>query len=146
MNFNPSKYRISETAEFEVPDANGEIILIDDGVDEHGKPKTKPWTITVASPGTKKAMRALHQMQQSKVGDLTAQMKGQASKRDEMDDTKDRAKFLLAITEGTNVEALEYDGKTGLDALHAIYMDPFMGHVAQGLEKFFSDRGNFYKG
>lgn len=137
MNFNPSKYKISEGAAFEVPDAKGDTVILDNG---------QPWTITVASPGTRKAMKAAHEYQQATKGDLFAQMSGKASKRDELSDTKDRAKFLSAITEGTNVDGLEYEGKTGMEALHAIYLDPLMGHVAIGLEKFHNDRGNFYAG
>lgn len=137
MSFNPSKYRISETAAYEVVDAKGDAILLEDG---------NPWTITVASPGTKKAMRAAHKMQQARSGDVSALLTGKASKRDEMDDIKDRATFLAEITEGTNAADLEFEGKTGLDALRAIYLDPFMGHVAIGLQKFHDDRGNFYAG
>lgn len=146
MSFNPSKYRISETADFEVPDAKGNPILLDDGVDEKGQPKYKPWTITLASPGTKEAMRAAHEMQQAAKGDLFSQMSGKQSKRDEMDEVKDLAKFLMAITKGTNADGIEYDGKTGLEALRAMYLDPYMGHVAAFLKKSHDDRGNFYAG
>lgn len=144
--FDPSKYKISESATFEVPDAKGDTIMLDDGVDEKGQPKYKPWTITVASPGTKKAMKASHKYQQAMKGDLFTQMAGKASKRDEMDDIKDRATFLMEIAEGTNADGLTYEGKTGNDALRAIFLDPLMGHVAIGLEKFHNDRGNFYAG
>lgn len=137
MSFNPSKYKISESASFEVPDAKGESIMLDNG---------QPWTITIASPGTRKAMKAAHEYQQATKGDLFAQMAGKASKRDEMSDAKDRATFLMAVTEGTNADGLEYEGKTGNDALRAIYLDPLMGHVAIFLEKKFNDRGNFYEG
>lgn len=137
MSFNPGKYKISESSDYEVTDANGNVIMLEDG---------NPWTITVASPGTRKAMRATHEYQKAQKGDVFAQMTGKASKRDEMDDVKDRATFLMAITEGTNAADLEYEGKTGMDALRAIYLDPLMGHVAIGLDKYHTDRGNFYKG
>lgn len=137
MSFNPSKYKISESASFEVPDAKGDVIVLDNG---------GPWTITVASPGTRKAMKAAHEYQQATKGDLFAQMAGKVSKRDELSDTKDRAKFLMDITEATNAEGLEYEGKTGNEALRAVFLDPLLGHIAIGLEKFFNDRGNFYAG
>lgn len=135
--FDPSKYRINETADYEVLDAKGDAITLGNG---------QTWTITVASPGTNKAMRAKDKLQKATKGDMFAQMAGKKSKRDEMSETRDTADFLVAITESTNAEGLTYDGKTGMDALRAIYLDPFMGHVADGLQAFFNDRGNFYKG
>ena len=137
MSFNPSKYRITETLDVEVPDAKGNTIMLENG---------QPWTITIDSPGTKEAMRAAHELQQSAKGDLVSQMQGKTSKRDEMDDVKELAKFLMAITKGTNAPDLEYEGKTGMDALRTIYLDPFMGHVPIFLKKTHDDRGNFYAG
>jgi hypothetical protein len=137
MSFNPSKYKIAEEGTCEIPDAKGEVILLDNG---------QPWTITVASPGTKEAMRALHEYQKAQKSEVFSQMAGKKSTRDEMDEIKDRAKFLMAITRGTNAEGLEYEGKTGNEALRAIYMDPLMGHVAAAVDKYHTDRGNFYAG
>lgn len=139
MQFDPSKYRISETGDFEVTDAKGDVIYLDDE-------QTTPWTITVASPGTKKAMKADHKRAQSQKTDVFAQMAGKKSTRDEMSDTKDRATYLMDVVETTNAEGLVYNGATGMAALREIFLDPYMAHVAIGLEKFQADRGNFYKG
>lgn len=135
--FDPSKYRINETADFEVVDAKGDAIVLENG---------QQWTIAVASPGTNKAMRAKDKLKKATQGDLMSQMAGKKSKRDELAETRDTADFLMAITESTNADGLTYNGKTGMDALREIYLDPFMGHIADGLQAFFNDRGNFYKG
>ena len=134
--FNPSKYRITEQADFEVLDADGDIIFLDEE-------KTKPWTITVYSPGTKVALKATHELKEAISGDLVGQMKGRKSKQDEGSAIRLRADFLMKITIRTNAEDLEYEGQTGMDALKAIYLDPFMGHVPAGLEAFHGDKGNF---
>lgn len=136
MQFDPSKYKITASAEFEVLDANGEIIYLDEE-------QTKPWTITVASPGTKKAMKAEHEKRQAVQGDIFGQMKGRKSSKNENSDNMLRADFLMKITEGTNADNLFYEGKTGMDALRAIYVDPLMSHVPAALEAFHNDRGNF---
>lgn len=134
--FNPSKYRITEQADFEVLDADGDIIFLDEE-------KTKPWTITIHSPGTKTALKALHEMREAMSGDLVGQMKGRKSKQDEGSHIRLRADFLMKLTIGTNASDLEYEGHTGMEALKAIYLDPFMAHVPVGLEAFHGDKGNF---
>jgi hypothetical protein len=140
MQFDPSKYRISESAEFEVLDAEGNVIFLD--------PETRetPWTITVASPGTKKARAAFLERQRALEGDVVNRFKGKKSTQDEDSAGKLRADFLMKIVEGTNAEGLTYNGKTGLDALREIFLDPYMAHVAVGLENFHDNRGNFTKG
>lgn len=134
--FNPSKYKITERADFEVLDAEGNTIYLDEA-------QEKPWTITVASPGTKKAAKATFELKQAVSGDLFGQLKGKKSSKNEDSETVLRADFLMKITESTNADGLEYEGKTGMDALRAIYLDPFMAHVALGVEAFHQNRGNF---
>lgn len=134
--FDPSKYKITASAEYEVLDAEGNVIYLDEA-------ETKPWTITVASPGTKKAAKAVFDIEQAKTQDLKATVHGRKSKKDENSNNQLRAEFLMKITESTNADNLTYEGKTGLDALRAIYLDPFMAHVAEGVEKFHFNRGNF---
>lgn len=134
--FDPSKYKITTSAEYEVVDAAGQVIYLDDA-------QTVPWTITVASPGTKKALKAQHELKQATSGDLLTQMKGRKSSRNEDSETNLRADYLMKVTEGTNAVNLTYAGKTGLDALRAIYLDPLMMHVPKGLDVFHSELGNF---
>lgn len=139
MNFDPSKYKITASADFEVLDAEGNVIYLDED-------QTTPWTITVASPGTKKAAKAAFDMKQAVSGDLFGQLRGKKSAKNEESETVLRADFLMKITEGTNAGNLVYEGKTGMDALRAIYLDPFMAHVAIGVESFHQNRGNFKQG
>lgn len=134
--FDPSNHRIGETGTYEVLDAEASPIYLDDSEDT-------PWTITVASPGTKKAKRAEFKRQQAAQGALFTSIKGKKSGQDEMSETKSRADFLMEIVESTNADGLTYQGKTGLDALRAVFMDPYMEHVAIGLQNFYNDRGNF---
>ena len=136
MQFDPSKYKITASAEYEVTDAEGNVIYLDEA-------QEKPWTITVASPGTKKAMKALHELKQAQSGDLLSQMRGRKSSKNEASESVLRADYLMKVTESTNAENLVYEGKTGMDALRAIYLDPFMAHVASGLETFQVSMGNF---
>lgn len=136
MQFDPSKYKITASAEYQVEDAQGNVIYLDEA-------QTQPWTITVASPGTKKAMKAAHELKQATSGELFGQLKGRKSSKKEDSDSILRADYLMKVTESTNADNLVYEGKTGMDALRAIYLDPFMAHVAAGLEAFHLDRGNF---
>lgn len=136
MQFDPSKYKITASAEYEVTDAEGSVIYLDED-------QTTPWTITVASPGTKKAMKALHELKQAQSGDLMGQLRGRKSSKNEASETVMRADYLMKVTESTNAENLVYEGKTGMDALRAIYLDPFMSHVAAGLESYQVNLGNF---
>lgn len=136
MNFDPSKYKITASADYEVLDAEGNVIYLDDA-------QEVPWTITVASPGTKKAAKATFELKQLVSGDLLGQLKGKKGTKNEDSETTLRADFLMKITEGTNATNLVYEGKKGMDALRAIYLDPFMAHVATGLEAFHQNRGNF---
>jgi hypothetical protein len=137
--FDPSKYRITESAAYEVLDAEGNIIYLDEA-------EETPWTITVASPGTKKAMAALHKRQKFMEGDLFSRAKGKKSKTDESTAVQLRADFLMEIFEGTNADGFTYDGKTGTDGMRAMFLDPFMSHVSIGLENFHNNQGNFTKG
>lgn len=134
--FDLAQYEISDTAQWTVEDAKGNPIKLPNGDD---------WTLTLASPGTKKAMRAAHKRQQAKQAEMFGTMAGKTSKRTEDDEARDRANFLMEIYEGTNAEGFTYQGKTGQDAMRAAFLSPKLGHIADGAEKFHNDRGNFYE-
>lgn len=136
MQFDPSKYKITASAAYEVTDAEGNVIYLDEA-------QENPWTITFASPGTKKAMKALHELKQAQSGDLLGQLRGRKSSKSEASESILRADYLMKVTESTNAENLVYEGKLGMDALRAIYLDPFMAHVAGGAESFQTNMGNF---
>lgn len=134
--FDASKFKMTETAVIEMEEADGTPIYLDDA-------QTTPWTITIAGPGTKIGMQALHERQKAQQSDVFNQMKGKKSARDESSDTKERAEFLMKIFRSTNADNLVYEGHTGTDALRAIFLDPLMSHCAVKLDNAFADRGNF---
>lgn len=125
--FDITKLEIADSAEAHVTDARG--------VPQYDS-KGKAITITVASPGTKKAMRAQFQRDEAARTRTFAQMAGKSNKRTEDDEMKDRAEFLAAITESLN--GFEYPG-----GAKALYMNSKLGHIADLVQKTYDDRGNF---
>lgn len=124
---------ILPVGKYEVTDAAGEVQYHDDG-------KT-PLTITVHSPGTKTYQAALHAYTEKKSGGLTALINGKDSKRSADADTKDLAVFLAAVT--ISFDGFDYEGMRGNAMFRAAYEDIEIGHIANGLNKFLGDRGNF---
>lgn len=131
MTFDIRKLAIGDTADYHVTDAKGNPQF-------HDAAQTQPVTITVVSPGTKKGAAAEFKRNQARSERTIAQMSGKTVKRTEQDETNERAEFLAEISTGAN-----FDFPGGLLAL---YKDLPLGHVAEGLEKFYNDRGNFVKG
>lgn len=126
MTFDINKLAIKDSADWHVTDAKGDPQY--DG--------ETPITITVASPGTKKAAKAQFKRDEARSARAVGLMSGKTSKRTEDDELKERAQFLADITESLN--GFQYPG----DA-KALYLNLPLGHIADGVEKFFSDRGNF---
>jgi len=126
MKFNIKKLAIADSAKYHVTDAGGDPQYDDKG---------NAITITVAGPGTKKAARAQFKRDDARSLRVIGQMGGKTSKRTEDDELRERAEFLADIT-----EAMDFDYEGGARAL---YMDRPLGHIADGVEKFYNDRGNF---
>jgi hypothetical protein len=63
-------------------------------------------------------------------------MGGKTSKRTEVDEVNERANFLAEIAD----ELVGWDFPGGAKAL---YQDLTLGHIADGVEKLYNDRGNF---
>lgn len=127
MTFDINKLAIGDRADYHVTDANGDPQYDDAG---------KPITITVASPGTKKAAKAQFKRDEARSARVIGAMGGKTSKRTEVDDVNERAQFLADITESTN--GFEFPGGP-----LALYKNLPLGHIADGVEKFYGDRGNF---
>jgi len=125
------KLAITSTGVFLVRDAAGKLVE-----DENGQ-----WSITVHSPGTKQFQKAKHAYDEKRSNALAAIMGRDDSKRTPEDDARDVADFLAAVTVSFN--NFDYEGKKGHEAYKAAYMDIEIGHVADGLNKFLGDRGNF---
>jgi len=124
---------ILPTGKFKVRDAAGAVVYQDDG--------TTPLTITVHSPGTKPYQAALHAYNEKKSGGLSALINGKDSKRDPEADAEDLAVFLAAVT--ISFDGFDYEGKVGNAAYRGAYKDIEIGHVANDLNKYWGDRGNF---
>lgn len=125
--FDISKLEITDSGKHQVTDAKGEVQY-----DEAGN----PITITVVSPGTKKAAKAQFKRDEARSARVLGAMGGKTSKRTEDDEIKERAAFLAEVTE--SLDGFDYPG-----GAKALYSNLKLGHIADGVEKFFNDRGNF---
>jgi hypothetical protein len=129
MPFDINKLRIKDTAPYHVTDAAGKPQYFD-------AEETQPVTITVHSPGTKKAAAAEFKRNEARSARVIGQMGGKTSKRTEVDEVNERAAFLAEI-------AGELNGWDFPGGAKALYQDLTLGHIADGVEKLYSDRGNF---
>lgn len=121
-----NKLAIGDSAEYHVTDAKGDPQY--DG--------ETPITITISSPGTKKAAKAQFKRDELRSARVMGQMAGKTSKRTEQDEINERAQFLADITEGLN--GFDFPG-----GAVALYKSLPLGHIADGVEKFYNERGNF---
>jgi hypothetical protein len=124
--FDIKQLEIKDTAEYHVTNARGEPQFVNG----------QPVTITVHSPGTKVAAQAQFERQERSSNRLTAAISGRAEKRTESEDRKERAEYLAKLTASLNNFAFE-----GGPA--ALYAYPKLRFIADGLEKFYNDMGNF---
>lgn len=120
---------IADTAKWHVTDAAGNPQYLD-------REQTQPVTITVISPGTKKAAAAEFKRNEARSARLIGGMAGKTSKRTEVDEINERAQFLADIT--VSLDGFDFPG-----GAKALYQNLPLGHIADGVEKFFGDRGNF---
>jgi len=130
--FDISTLEITDTAKYHVTAADGTEQFDDKG---------REVTITIAGPGTDKAMRAQHVRDEKQATRSVALLTGKSQKNAEEAKRVERAEFLAAITE--SFDNFTYGGKAGYEAYKALYLNPKLGHIADGVEKTFNDRGNF---
>lgn len=133
QDFDFAALEIIDTGNYQVVDARGNDVVIGG----------KPLTLQIASPGTKKAVAAQFKRDENRNARVVGSMSGLKSKRTADDDLRERAEFLMAITEGCSHANIGYKGQTGLAAIRAMYLEPKLGHIADGVEKYHYDRGNF---
>jgi hypothetical protein len=126
MSFDINKLEINDSGKYHVTDANGDPQYDGD----------TPITITVISPGTKKAAQAQFKRDENRSARVLGTMAGKTSKRTEDDELRERAAFLADITE--SLDGFAYPG-----GAKALYSNLKLGHIADGVEKYFNDRGNF---
>lgn len=132
MTFDINKLAIADSADWHVTDAAGNPQYLDDK-------QTKPVTITVISPGTKKAAAAEFKRNEARSARVMGAMAGKTSKRTEVDEINERAAFLAEIAGQLN--GFEFPG-----GAKALYQNLPLGHIADGVEKFYGERGNFIGG
>lgn len=125
--FDINKLAIVDSADFHVTDAKGEPQY-----DESGN----PITITIASPGTKQAAQAMFEHKEKTSARFTAAIGGKAEKRTEAEERKERAALLAKVTVGLN--GFSYQG-----GAEALYAHPKLKFVADGVDKFYGEMGNF---
>lgn len=107
--------------------------------DAAGKPQydgDKPITITIHSPGTKKAAQAQFDFAKKRQERSMKQLGGVTVAWTEADERRERAAFLAEIT--ISLDGFEYRG--GAPALYADIKKP---HIADGVQKTFNELGNF---
>ena len=129
------KYAVEQTGVLELLDANDEKMVGDDG---------KPMTITLYGPGSKQYARAQAAQQNRMVDKL--KKKGKTEQTAEQK-TAETAEFLATCTKefSPNI-GTDYPGLEGRDLFVAVYSDREIGFVAEQVNKFLGDWGNFTKG
>lgn len=131
--FDLAQLEIGDSSDYTVTDARGNDVLIGGA----------PFIITVASPGTQKAVNAQFKRDEARSARMIGSATGVKSKRTAKDDYLERADFLMAVVENTSHPEVTYNGKSGTAALREMFLAPKLAHVAEGLEKHHQDRGNF---
>ena len=124
--FDINKLAIKDSADWHVTDAKG-------------KPQFNgetPITITIHSPGTKKAAQAQFAKQSKSTDRLTAAIGGKTEARTEEQDRQERADFLAEVTASLN--GFNFPG-----GAVELYKHPKLRFIADGVEKFYNDMGNF---
>jgi hypothetical protein len=133
MTFDFSQLELVDTFEHQVVDARGNDVVID-GV---------PFTITLASPGTTEAVKAQFKMDEARTARTLGSMAGTKSKRTYLDEIKETADFLMAITKATSIPSITYKGKTGFAAIEQMYLEPKLTYIPRNAMKAHKDEGNF---
>lgn len=134
--FDITELEIGDTAVYHVTDAHG-----NERFDTTDPENPVPITITIYGPGHEKAVKAEHTRSEKRSTRTVAIMSGKNLKHAEVAANQERAEFLAAITK--SFDNFQYAGRTGNDAFRALYLNPKLGHIADGVEKLYNDRGNF---
>ena len=133
--FDIKSLAIAATADFKVRDAVGEL---------QQDPAGNQLSITLYGPGTQKFVNAKHAYDQKvnarNVGMLTGKADGKLSPEEL---NEELAEFLAKVTKSFN--HFNYGAEQGEAMFRAAYADIEIGHIAEGVNKFLGDRGNFKK-
>lgn len=133
------KHAVEETGVLHLRDASDELMYAEG---EDGKPDTsKPMTVTLYSPGSKPYAKAQARNSNRMVDKL--KKKGKADQTAEQK-AQEIADFLADCTK--SMENIDYDGLTGDALFKSVYADVSIGFVAEQVNKWLGDWGNFSKG
>lgn len=122
------KHAVKETATIHIRTADNELMFDGD----------KPVTITVYGPGSKQYSKAQADRQARLLARLQDKKKAKASP----DDLEaEQAQFLADCTH--SMQCIEIDGKAGPDLHLAVYADRSIGFVADQVNAYLGEWGNF---
>jgi len=122
------KHAVKDTATIHIKTADNEL-MFDDG---------KPVTITVFGPGSKQYSKAQAERQVRLLARLQDKKKAKAT----ADDLEaEQAQFLADCTHST--QCIEMDGKVGADLHLAIYSERSIGFIADQVNAYLGEWGNF---
>jgi hypothetical protein len=125
------KFAVSPTGTLHLRDAKEDLMFSD-------SKKTKPMTVNLYSPGSKEYAKAQANQQNRMLEKL--RKKG---KPDQTDDSinQERALFLADCT--ASFENVEMDGLTGRELALAVYSENSIGFIADQVNKYLGEWGNF---
>lgn len=126
------KHAVSETATLHLQDAEGNPIYADED-------EKKPVEIILYGPGSKEFAEAQQRRQDAMMSKI--QRGSRTKKLSQEEAEKLRVDFLVRCTAGSN--NLELDGQTGTELYRAVYSDRSLGFIADQVDRFMGDWGNF---
>jgi hypothetical protein len=132
------KHAVAQTSRLHLLSATDEPLYSED---EHGNPDlSKPIAVNLYGPGSKQYARAQQISTNRNVEKL--RRRGKADQTAEQR-RKETAEFLSMCT--ASWENMSYDDLTGNELSMAVYSDIQIGFIAEQVNKYLGDWGNFSK-
>ncbi len=136
-----SKLRVADTAPLHLKDADGNP-MYDEGAD--GKPdQNKPVRIHLYGPSSKQFAQ-IEGKQTTRVLKRREENDGKATAPTPEQRLSETAEDLAAIT--VRFDGLTYGDKQGAELFEAVYADPALGFIANQVQRFVQNWGNFRGG
>lgn len=126
------KFSVEQTARFILLDAKDNPMVADDG---------KQMAVILYSPASKQYAKAQAERQNRLLEKLRNKDKAETTAEQ---NAKETADFLSDCTH--SFENVEYDKLQGRDMFFALYSDASIGFIADQVNKYLGDWGNFTKG
>lgn len=135
------KLRVADTAPIHLKDADGNPMYDEDA---NGKPDpSKPVRIHVFGPSSKQFAQ-VEGKQTTRVLKRREDNDGKATAPTPEQRLAETAEDLAAIT--SSFEGLTYGDKQGTELFEAVYADPALGFIANQVQRFVQNWGNFRPG